>query len=45
MIGELNRVYEVLSRKRSLTLPMIRRLAVWVLNEAAIGLLGLGGYQ
>ena len=26
MIGELNRVYEVLSRKRSLTLPMIRRL-------------------
>ena len=26
MIGELDRVYEVLSRKRSLTLPMIRRL-------------------
>ena len=26
MIGELNRVYEVLSKKRSLTLPMIRRL-------------------
>jgi HTH-type transcriptional regulator / antitoxin HigA len=26
MIGELNRVYEVLARKRSLTLPMIRRL-------------------
>ncbi len=26
MIGQLNRVYEVLSRKRSLTLPMIRRL-------------------
>jgi HTH-type transcriptional regulator/antitoxin HigA len=26
MIGELNRVYEALSRKRSLTLPMIRRL-------------------
>ena len=26
MIGELNRVYEVLAKKRSLTLPMIRRL-------------------
>jgi HTH-type transcriptional regulator/antitoxin HigA len=26
MVGELNRVYEVLARKRSLTLPMIRRL-------------------
>jgi HTH-type transcriptional regulator / antitoxin HigA len=26
MIGELNRVYEVLARKRGLTLPMIRRL-------------------
>jgi HTH-type transcriptional regulator/antitoxin HigA len=28
MIGELNRVYEVLSRKRRLTLPMIRRLHI-----------------
>jgi len=28
MIGELNRVYEVLSKKRSLTLPMIRRLHI-----------------
>ncbi|NHC62455.1 helix-turn-helix domain-containing protein [Paenalcaligenes suwonensis] len=26
MIGQRNRVYEVLNRKRSLTLPMIRRL-------------------
>ena len=26
MIGRLNRVYEVLTRKRPLTLPMIRRL-------------------
>lgn len=26
MIGQLNRVYEVLGRKRALTLPMIRRL-------------------
>lgn len=26
MIGRMNRVYEVLNRKRSLTLPMIRRL-------------------
>ena len=26
MIGQLNRVYEVLNRKRPLTLPMIRRL-------------------
>jgi HTH-type transcriptional regulator/antitoxin HigA len=26
MIGQLNRVYEVLGRKRPLTLPMIRRL-------------------
>jgi HTH-type transcriptional regulator/antitoxin HigA len=26
MIGQLNRVYEVLGRKRSLTLPMIRAL-------------------
>jgi HTH-type transcriptional regulator/antitoxin HigA len=26
MIGELNRVYEVLSKKRRLTLSMIRRL-------------------
>jgi len=26
MIGQINRVYEVLSRKRPLTLPMIRRL-------------------
>jgi len=26
MIGQLNRVYEILSRKRPLTLPMIRRL-------------------
>ena len=26
MIGGLNRVYEVLSRKRPLTMPMIRRL-------------------
>jgi HTH-type transcriptional regulator/antitoxin HigA len=26
MIGRLNRVYEVLSRKRALTLTMIRRL-------------------
>lgn len=26
MIGNLNRVYEILSRKRALTLPMIRRL-------------------
>ncbi|MDI9333874.1 MAG: transcriptional regulator [Cytophagales bacterium] len=26
MIGQRNRVYEVLSRKRNLTLPMIRRL-------------------
>ena len=26
MIGELNRVYEVLSHKRNLTLPMIRKL-------------------
>lgn len=26
MIGQLNRVYEVLTRKRPLTLPMIRRL-------------------
>lgn len=26
MIGELNRVYEVLAKKRRLTLPMIRRL-------------------
>ena len=26
MIGRLNRVYEVLSRKRPLTLEMIRRL-------------------
>ena len=26
MIGQLNRVYEVLARKRPLTLPMIRRL-------------------
>jgi len=28
MIGRTNRVYEVLSRKRPLTLPMIRRLHV-----------------
>jgi HTH-type transcriptional regulator/antitoxin HigA len=26
MIGQINRVYEVLNRKRPLTLPMIRRL-------------------
>jgi len=26
MIGRLNRVYEILNRKRSLTLPMIRKL-------------------
>ena len=26
MIGNLNRVYEILSHKRALTLPMIRRL-------------------
>ena len=26
MIGRINRVYEVLNRKRALTLPMIRRL-------------------
>lgn len=26
MIGQLNRVYEVMARKRRLTLPMIRRL-------------------
>ena len=26
MIGSMNRVYEILNRKRSLTLPMIRRL-------------------
>ncbi len=26
MIGQINRVYEVLNRKRALTLPMIRRL-------------------
>jgi HTH-type transcriptional regulator/antitoxin HigA len=26
MIGRLNRVYEILNRKRSLTLPMIRNL-------------------
>src|SRR3970040_1577436 len=26
MIGQINRVYEVLARKRPLTLPMIRRL-------------------
>ena len=26
MIGQLNRVYEILSRKRALTLPMIRAL-------------------
>jgi HTH-type transcriptional regulator/antitoxin HigA len=28
MIGELNRVYEVLNKKRRLTLPMIRRLHI-----------------
>jgi HTH-type transcriptional regulator/antitoxin HigA len=28
MIGELNRVYEVLNKKRNLTLPMIRRLHI-----------------
>ncbi len=28
MIGELNRVYEILNKKRNLTLPMIRRLHI-----------------
>ena len=26
MIGQINRVYEIMARKRTLTLPMIRRL-------------------
>ena len=26
MIGQINRVYEIMARKRNLTLPMIRRL-------------------
>jgi len=26
MIGQTNRVYEILNRKRALTLPMIKRL-------------------
>lgn len=38
MIGQLNRVYEVLNRKRPLTLPMIRRLhrALGIPAEALI---------
>ena len=39
-IGQLNRVYEVLNRKRPLTLPMIRNLAknLGIPAESLIGL-------
>lgn len=42
MIGQINRVYEVLNRTRSLTLPMIRRLhhALGIPAESLIRPLG-----
>jgi len=36
MIGRRNRVYEVLARRRSLTLPMIRRLHTQLGIPAAV---------
>ncbi|MGQ0709505.1 MAG: helix-turn-helix domain-containing protein [Rhodoferax sp.] len=44
LIGQRNRVYEVLNRKRPLTLPMIRRLhqVLGIPAEALIGVSALG---